>query len=158
DFPAANAIDADPKSGWAIDPQVGKAHTAIFEIEQPVAGEGNSLLSITLDFQSQFGQHQCGKFRLSATTSKNPHAEQGLPENVTKILAIAPEQRTDAQRGELRTYYRTQVSTETHKLVEQVAALRQSQAELDKLIPTAMVMQEMASPRETFMLVRGQYD
>ena len=36
--------------------------------------------------------------------------------------------------------------------------LRKSQAELDKLIPTAMIMQEMATPRDTFMLIRGQYD
>src|SRR5262249_27672220 len=152
EFPVANAIDADPRSGWGIDPEAGKPHAAIFEIEQPVAGEGSLLLSITLDFQSQFGQHQCGRFRLSVTTAKNPHAAQGLPENVAKVLAIAHDQRTEAQRGELRTYYRTQVSNAAHELVEQVAALRQSQAELDKLIPTAMVMQEMASPRETFML------
>jgi hypothetical protein len=158
DFAVASAIDADPKSGWAIDPEFGKAHAAIFEIERPVAGEGEAVLSITLEFQSQFAQHQCGKFRLSATTAKNPHGAQGLPENIAKILATVSEQRTELQRGELRTYYRTQVSPAARRLVDQVAGLRQSQGELDKLIPTAMVMQEMASPRETFMLVRGQYD
>ena len=29
---------------------------------------------------------------------------------------------------------------------------------MEKSVPDAMVMQEMAKPRDTFMLVRGQYD
>src|SRR2546426_3242148 len=33
--------------------------------------------------------------------------------------------------------------------------LQKSQAELEKKIPTSMVMEEMPKPRETFMLVRG---
>jgi hypothetical protein len=158
DFPVANAIDADPKSGWAIHPEFGRPHTAIFAIEQPFTTAGADALSVTLDFQSQFGQHQCGRFRLSATTAENPHAAQGLPEKIAQILAVAPGERIDSQRGELRTYYRTQVSPEARKLSEQLAALKQSQAELDKLVPTAMVMQEMSTPRDTFMLIRGQYD
>jgi hypothetical protein len=159
DFPVANAIDADLKSGWAIDSETGKPHTAIFEIDPPVAEDTDVTLTVTLDFQSPFGQHQCGKFRLAVTAAKNPHAApQGLPEKIGQILAVAPESRTEPQRSELRTYYRTQVSTEARKLSEQIAALRQGQAELDKLIPTAMVMQEMPTPRDTFMLIRGQYD
>ncbi len=47
---------------------------------------------------------------------------------------------------------------EAKPLLEKVKQLRQRQAELDKQIPTTMVMQDMASPRETFLLIRGQYD
>ncbi len=36
--------------------------------------------------------------------------------------------------------------------------LRAERAGLDKQIPTAMVMQDMPKPRETFLLIRGQYD
>src|SRR5262249_31479980 len=36
-FPVTNAIDGDPKSGWAIHPQVGKSLTAFFGTEQRVA-------------------------------------------------------------------------------------------------------------------------
>ncbi len=157
-FPVANAIDADSKSGWAIFPEVGKPHAAVFEVESPIAGETPTSVTVTLEFQSQFGQHQCGKFRLSVTSAKDPHAGGGIPEKLVRLLAVAPEKRDDALRGELRTYYRTQVVPEGRRLLEQLAGLRQSQAELDKLIPTAMVMQEMATPRDTFMLIRGQYD
>ncbi len=36
--------------------------------------------------------------------------------------------------------------------------LRKQQSELDQLIPTSMIMREMDQPRETFLLLRGQYD
>ncbi len=36
--------------------------------------------------------------------------------------------------------------------------LRKEKAGIEKKVPSAMVMQEMPKPRDTFMLVRGQYD
>lgn len=36
--------------------------------------------------------------------------------------------------------------------------LRKTQTELEQLIPTSMIMREMEQPRETFVLIRGQYD
>ncbi len=36
--------------------------------------------------------------------------------------------------------------------------LRKVQTELEQLIPTSMVMRELEQPRETFVLIRGQYD
>jgi hypothetical protein len=157
DYPVANAIDGDLKTGWAIFPEVGKGHLAIFEIAQPVDCGDEILLHVTLAFQSQFDQHQAGRFRLSATGAKNLHSP-GLPENIVQILAAAPETQTEQQRSDLKAYYRTQVSVEARRLNEQLAVLRNSQSELDKLVPTAMVMQELPVPRDTFMLVRGQYD
>jgi mono/diheme cytochrome c family protein len=47
---------------------------------------------------------------------------------------------------------------EAKTLRERLAKLKQELAELDKQIPTTMVMQEMPKPRDTFILVRGQYD
>jgi hypothetical protein len=46
----------------------------------------------------------------------------------------------------------------TKKLKEELAKLKLEYANLDKRVPTAMVMQEMPKPRDTFVLVRGQYD
>lgn len=36
--------------------------------------------------------------------------------------------------------------------------LRKHQTDLEQLIPTSMIMREMEQPRETFLLLRGQYD
>jgi hypothetical protein len=40
----------------------------------------------------------------------------------------------------------------------ELAKLRQARAELEKQIPTTMVMQEMPAPRPTYVLKRGEYD
>jgi hypothetical protein len=41
---------------------------------------------------------------------------------------------------------------------DEVAKLRKEQTELDRRIPSSMVMQEMPKPRDTFVLMRGEYD
>jgi hypothetical protein len=44
------------------------------------------------------------------------------------------------------------------QLQERLAKLRRERTELEKQIPTTMVMAEMPQPRDTFLLLRGQYD
>ncbi|MDB5357916.1 MAG: Protein of unknown function (DUF1553)/Protein of unknown function (DUF1549)/Planctomycete [Phycisphaerales bacterium] len=157
-FPVANAIDSDPKTGWAIYPEVGKPHAAVFELEEPIHHDGPIILTVTLAFDSQFGQHQLGHFRLSATTAKNPHGTDGVPAKVREILAVASDQRTDAQRAELRKFFRSTVSAAAKGLSEQLAKLRKEKQTIEKQVPTTMVMAEMPKPRDTFILIRGQYD
>jgi mono/diheme cytochrome c family protein len=157
-FPISNAIDSDPKTGWAIDPEVGKPHAAVFELEEPLHHEGPVTLTVTLAFDSQFAQHQLGHFRLSATSAKSPHGVDRVPAKIRPILAIAADQRSDAQKAELRTFYRSTISSPGKALHEQIAKLRKEKQELDKKVPTTMVMAEMPKPRDTFVLLRGQYD
>ena len=47
---------------------------------------------------------------------------------------------------------------EQKKLTEEIGALKMRQTDLDRLIPSTMVMQELPQPRDTFLLVRGAYD
>ena len=47
---------------------------------------------------------------------------------------------------------------ETKALKTDLDRLRKQQTDLDQLVPTSMVMRELDQPRETFVLVRGQYD
>ncbi len=155
-FPVANAVDADPKTGWALYPEVGKRHFAIFELERPISG--SEVLTLALDFQSQFGQHQLGRFRISATAATHPHGAPTIPDNQKKILGIAPAQRTETQRAELRDFFRASVYPDTKVFADEFAVLRKSREEVEGQIRTTMVMQEMAKPRDTFLLVRGQYD
>src|SRR5262245_50486684 len=49
-------------------------------------------------------------------------------------------------------------AAEVKRITAARSKLRQQRAELDKQIPTTMVMQELTQPRETFLLIRGQYD
>jgi hypothetical protein len=98
------AFDGNPGSGWALAPQFGKDHFAIFELEQPLAGP--QTLVLTLD-QQHDDTHTIGKFRLSATASSQPASVSKLPEAIAKILAIPAAQRDAAQQTALLAHYRS---------------------------------------------------
>ena len=158
DFPVANAIDADPDSGWGIFPEVGKAHAAMFVLESPLELAEPAKLKVTLDFQSKFSSHQFGRIRLAVTSQPMPKLAGKYPAEVAILLETAADQRSDQQRSALRKFFRENVSPEIKLLAEKLTALRKERDDLDKAIPTVMVMQEMEQPRETFVLMRGAYD
>jgi Protein of unknown function (DUF1553)/Protein of unknown function (DUF1549)/Planctomycete cytochrome C len=158
DYPVAQAIDENPQTGWAIFPEVGKPHVAIFELADPLILAPQEELLVTLEFQSQFGQHQFGRFRLSLTEASPPHDRQKLPESLVAALSTEAAKRSDAQKTELKRHFRTHVADEGKALGAQLARRQADLAALDKAIPTTMIMQEMDQPRDAYFLIRGQYD
>ncbi len=105
-FPVTGAIDGNPQTAWAISPQVGKNHVATFEIKEDLNFAGGTALSIVLDHQYD-EQHTIGRFRVSVTGAKRPLVPTTVPAKVLEIVAIAPEQRSDAQKAELANFYRS---------------------------------------------------
>jgi hypothetical protein len=76
-----------------------------------------------------------------------------------EILRTAADRRTAAERDKLRAFF---LATAAPKDVREahaarVAARDARQAFWDA-VPTVMVMEETATPRDTFVLVRGEYD
>jgi Protein of unknown function (DUF1553)/Protein of unknown function (DUF1549)/Planctomycete cytochrome C len=49
-------------------------------------------------------------------------------------------------------------AAESKRLKDEITRLVKDRANQDKQFPTVMVMQEMPKPRDTFLLLRGQYD
>ena len=68
---ATMAIDAVPGTGWAIFPNVGKAHEWVAQLARPLGFDGGVKATLTLDFQFG-GQHALGRFRVSGLTSPLP--------------------------------------------------------------------------------------
>lgn len=66
-YPLANAVDNNPGSGWAVDPEQGKDHAAIFSIDggAPLF-EGGTELEVALRFTGYFG---LGRFRIAFSQS-----------------------------------------------------------------------------------------
>ena len=157
-FPVAHAVDGKPETGWAIGPQYGKPHAAVFELDRPLDVGCCELLAITLDFQSSHPQHQLGHFRLSVSAAADPRETRRPAANLVKILEREPEKRSAAERRKLRTYFRTQVDPEGKRLAVELAGLKAERTALDARVPTTMVMDELKEPRDTFILDRGQYD
>jgi hypothetical protein len=151
--PARNA----PKAGWALYPEVGKPHEAVFEFERPLKTSAGTPISVTLEFKSPYSQHQFGRFRLSVTDSPAPAGEK-MPGDVSRALSVAAADRTEAHRAVIRAYYRENISPITRDLRQQLASLKKEQKDIESKLPNTMVMAEMDKPRDTFVLMRGQYD
>jgi hypothetical protein len=87
-------------------------------------------------------------------------AEQtATPEAINDILAIPSKKRTAGQSSKLRAYFLENSAPE--EIREAYAVLRGAQravARLTESFPTTMVMDEMSPTRDTFVLIRGQYD
>ncbi|HVA46360.1 MAG TPA: PSD1 and planctomycete cytochrome C domain-containing protein [Pirellulales bacterium] len=91
-------------------------------------------------------------------TDGNILDQKTLSQDVHAALAVPSESRNEDQRSAVRKYFRRHVSNELKPRFDVLAGLRARQADLDKAIPTVMVMREMPQPRDTYLLVRGQYD
>lgn len=102
---AAGAIDGGDGGGWAVAPQFGVNHVAVFETRENVGHEGGSVLSFKLSQQFPDGLHSLGRFRLSVTSSPRPVGLEKIPEELAKLLAVPADQRTAEQRKELLARY-----------------------------------------------------
>lgn len=112
-----HAINDNPGDFWAVAPEFGKRHVAVFEIQQPAELPEGAQLKITLDQHYEKGQpHNLGRFRLSVTDATGPISLEGLPSNVASALAVVPAQRTPEQSKSVTDYYRS-VDAELIKLV-----------------------------------------
>ncbi len=79
-------------------------------------------------------------------------------DTLSPIFATPDEKRTPEQRVNLTTYYLTTQDEPYRRLTAELAAAQSARDAADKAIPTTMVMQEMDKSRDTFLLMRGQYD
>jgi hypothetical protein len=158
-YPIAKAIDGDLSSGWAILPRAGASTEAVFELAEPLDPASlSSTLSFVMRFSPAFERHSLGRFRISVTGAGSPHDARSVPEAIRQIAAVESGKRTSEQQGQITQYYRDQISPVMRQRRDQLAAARQARDSMDRSIPNSMVMAEMPKPRDTFVLVRGQYD
>ncbi|MFO0946597.1 MAG: DUF1553 domain-containing protein [Planctomycetota bacterium] len=80
-------------------------------------------------------------------------------DTISTIAKLQANERSEAQAAKLRMYYLSEVAPEeTRVAYARVRDLMRQREKLLDSIPTVMVMEEQATPRETFILDRGQYD
>jgi hypothetical protein len=107
DFAVTRALQGSGDSGWAVSPETGKPHVAVFETNESVAFPKGTKLTIMLDHKFYGKVYNLGRFRLSVAAAKPPIPLEGLPAAVAAVLAVAPEKRTAAQKTELASFYRS---------------------------------------------------
>ena len=149
------AVDADPASGWAVHAAPKKDLAAQFAFSEPLGFPGGT--ELRLRFKQEYnsgsppGQHLLGRFRLSL--SGGPV----VPPPVASALAVEAAKRTDAQKQQVRDFFRRSQSATFRAADASVDAARKSLGDFEKDLPKVMVMDD-AKPRPTFVLKRGAYD
>jgi hypothetical protein len=107
-----HAIDGKPATAWGIYPQVGKPHEAVFELSEPIVGDGETEIKFALE-QLHGGGHLIGRFRLSVTDAAPPVKVLAVPPALRTILATPVAKRTEQQSRELALFVlKEQVSAE----------------------------------------------
>jgi hypothetical protein len=107
DWDVSGAIDDNPDSGWAVDGRTGQPHTAIFRLRTPAGSPQGTTLTFTLDQRFPGKDHNLGRFRLAVTTAMGSVPLEGLPDAVSKALAVPSNKRTAQQDAELANYFRS---------------------------------------------------
>ncbi|MEM9021518.1 MAG: DUF1553 domain-containing protein [Planctomycetota bacterium] len=157
EWPAALAVDdAGAKGkGWAIHPEQGKDHLAIFETGSDIGFEGGTTLRFTI-VQNHGRQHTLGRFRLSVTDGPRPVPT--LPSDVQSILAIADDERSEEQTRRINQYF-IEAAPQAQAIREKIQGLERQLARLEGRVPTALVMQELPADRqrETYLFNGGSF-
>jgi hypothetical protein len=148
-FDVALAIDGNdnsPNLGWAVSPQGGSTHWAVFEPKQALGTEGGTVLTFVLTQLFRQGEYGIGRFRISVTTAKSA-VGLSYPEEVAAILGTQAKERSEADRKSLLAFFskaspelrkRTMALAEAQKPLPvdpKLKALRDKLAEVSQPVP-----------------------
>ncbi len=82
----ASSLDDNPKSGWAVDPQFGKDHAAVFTFAEAVDFEKGATITVKLQFEVNT-KHNIGRPRLAVMADAEPTLKgDDLPAKVAEVL------------------------------------------------------------------------
>jgi len=90
-------------------------------------------------------------------TFKKNSDDNSIPADVAAMFAATSKFNADQQK-KIRTVYRRLSSPDYKQVSDDVEKWKEENDSLEKAIPITLVAKEMEKPRETFMLVRGEYD
>lgn len=151
----AGAIDGKTDTGWAISPQMGKPHVALFETKTDLGTQGTTELAFRLN--QQYGkQHTLGRFRLSVTSMPRPVGMSAPPPEIVTIVNLPREKRTPTQTKQLDAYYQT-VDPKLSELRQQVAAHAKKAPQDPGKEYLAQALFENPNAGPTKLFIRGDF-
>ena len=158
----ASTIIAKGK-GWAVDgndPEKRLTRSIMFLADQPATIPNDATMTVRLLHKTIAG-HNIGRFRLYITNVASSVAKIdkiGLPESLRSAVATPVADRTAAQRSEIASFFRANVDNPFSRKQSQLDAAKKQLADFENSLPTTMIMKELPTPREAFVLRRGEYD
>lgn len=163
EFDAANVVkpfDASAKpqqrGGWAVGGKQGQSHSITLIASSAIDVAPGSVLTVTIDQQSQHVKHTVGRFRVSVTDDERVKRWAATPAPVIESLNRDVDQRTVDQRQIIEQHFLS--------IAPSLANARDRNTELTQLIgdlkPTTVpVMRELAEDkrRKTQIQLRGNF-
>lgn len=148
-YGVSNAVDGDPRTGWAIAPKFKDEHWAELRIADPVKLDNDQKLIVSLD--QHFGRGRVmGRVKVSLLIG--PFETADLTDDVVALLS-QEKKLTKKQLKTLEDFYagaNPEIASLDQKIRATKAAIKKTSP------PTTLVMVE-EEPRETFVMERGDY-
>lgn len=150
-FDASNAIDSDPKTAWAINPQFSKPHWATFVLAKPLDAADGTEIEFRME-QNFGGARTIGRFRVSAVTGDVE--AKPIPARVHELVSEPMEKWTKKDR-ELMIDFRSVTDKEMVAIEREITATERA----IKQMPAneTLVMVELPKPRMSNVFKRGDY-
>jgi len=158
-LPVKAALDADPKSGWAVyeGKPVDRDHSAVFHLRAPIDVPAGSLIEFTLRHESRHAHHNLGRFRLMVSGAADPPLPASEAIILTGVLRIPDASRTPEQRQMIMEAAR-HLDPEWLRLKAEMAKQETELTGLRKSMPKVMVMADRKEYRTSHVLSVGAYD
>ena len=130
-------------------------------VERAEEKAGDGLMRVTVDLKS--GEN---KLLLKVVTvqgaayftfNRNLGDADAVPADIAAVLATT-KKLNGPQATKVRNFYRREHSSEFKRVFDEMDNWRQEDGAIEKAIPVTMVAKEMEKQRETFILMRGEYD
>lgn len=130
-------------NGWAFTQFDGTVHW-----------DSAGIMTESLTTEQKRSQFAWEQFRKSVKTPP-------LPDAIQKALDIEADTRTDDQKQQITAWYLQHVHPESQAQLadplQKKSTLQQQLDDLEKAIPSTLVMQDLPEPRQAYVLERGQY-
>lgn len=149
-------LDDKPATGWGASDD--RPHTAWLRTQDGFGFAGGTELRVRLESGTGATSGVPARFRLATTGSEDLGGFLELPEAVRGVFLAESGTLTEAQRLLLRKHYRQKFVGEAQQAEKLLAARRRERDEFRNSWASTMVMRDADKPKDTFVLVRGQYN
>jgi mono/diheme cytochrome c family protein len=150
---AAQAIDGNPDTGWAIAPEFGKPHWIEIQFAEPIDGTKVHEVTISLAQTYPNGQHGIGRFRVQALVGESEDAL--APEQIRRLVRVGSEKWTAPDREVLLDWIaRTDAPA---RAAAEALALAEASGPKAPLMDARVIAQRTKNPRLTKVLDRGEF-
>ena len=156
-FEASNVLNnKDPKTkGWAVGGKTGQNHSLTLVAKAPADIPEGSVLTVTIEQQSNHANHTLGQFRLSFTGESHVEEWARTPAPVIDVLRVPAAERS-AEQLSLVNHHFLSIAPELDPTRKQLAALQKQLADLKP--ETVPIMKELAHNRRSSRIqIRGNF-